>query len=105
MGALASQLGSVTVSAVPDEKSAEAGGSQNAVTNCGVGVAEADLDSQATAALTARQARDLLMDLDDAGARNTFILHDRDALFHEGFDAVLPEPDSASSRPGSESRA
>ncbi|MFD8804326.1 MFS transporter [Streptomyces sp. NPDC059597] len=35
MGALASQLGSVTVSAVPDERSAEVGGIQNAVTNLG----------------------------------------------------------------------
>lgn len=35
MGALASQLGSVTVSSVPDEQSAEVGGIQNAATNLG----------------------------------------------------------------------
>ena len=33
IGALASQLGSVTVSAVPDEQSAEVGGVQNTVTS------------------------------------------------------------------------
>lgn len=41
MGALASQLGSVTVSAVPDEKSAEVGGVQNAVTNLGASIGTA----------------------------------------------------------------
>jgi putative transposase len=29
------------------------------------------------------------MDLDDAGSRVEFVLHDRDRLFHEGFDAVF----------------
>ncbi|MET8584228.1 MFS transporter [Streptomyces collinus] len=41
MGALASQLGSVTVSAVPDEQSAEVGGVQNAVTNLGSSIGTA----------------------------------------------------------------
>ncbi|MET7478410.1 MFS transporter [Streptomyces sp. NPDC005648] len=41
MGALASQLGSVTVSAVPDEQSAEVGGIQNAVTNLGASIGTA----------------------------------------------------------------
>ena len=41
MGALASQLGSVTVSAVPDEQSAEVGGVQNAVTNLGASIGTA----------------------------------------------------------------
>ncbi len=41
MGALASQLGSVTVSAVPDEQSAEVGGIQNAVTNLGSSIGTA----------------------------------------------------------------
>ncbi len=36
-----------------------------------------------------QQARNLLMDLDDAGSRVTFGLHHRDRLFHEGFDAVF----------------
>ncbi|MFE6172169.1 MFS transporter [Streptomyces sp. NPDC056464] len=40
-GALASQLGSVTVSAVPDDQSAEVGGIQNAVTNLGSSIGTA----------------------------------------------------------------
>ncbi|WP_327363785.1 MULTISPECIES: MFS transporter [unclassified Streptomyces] len=41
MGALASQLGAVTVSAVPDEQSAEVGGIQNTVTNLGASIGTA----------------------------------------------------------------
>jgi MFS family permease len=41
IGALASQLGSVTVSAVPDEKSGEVGGLQNTVTNLGASIGTA----------------------------------------------------------------
>jgi len=41
VGALASQLGSVTVSSVPDEQSSEVGGLQNTVTNLGISVATA----------------------------------------------------------------
>ena len=41
VGALASQLGSVTVSAVPDEQSAEVGGLQNTVTNLGASIGTA----------------------------------------------------------------
>ena len=41
IGALASQLGSVTVSAVPDEQSAEVGGPQNTVTNLGASIGTA----------------------------------------------------------------
>jgi len=41
IGALASQLGSVTVSSVPDEKSSEVGGLQNTVTNLGISVGTA----------------------------------------------------------------
>lgn len=41
MGALASQLGSVTVSAVPDERSPEVGGIQNTVTNLGASIGTA----------------------------------------------------------------
>jgi transposase InsO family protein len=29
------------------------------------------------------------MDLDQAGANVKFVLHDRDAIFHEGFDTVF----------------
>jgi hypothetical protein len=36
-----------------------------------------------------QQARNLLMDLDDAGASIKFVLRDRDGTFHEGFDAVF----------------
>ena len=41
VGALASQLGSVTVSAVPDEQTAEVGGLQNTVTNLGASIGTA----------------------------------------------------------------
>jgi putative transposase len=36
-----------------------------------------------------RQARNLLMDLDDAGMNVKFVLHDRDASFTAAFDAVF----------------
>ncbi len=36
-----------------------------------------------------QQARNLLMDLEDAGARVKFVLHDRDASFTQAFDAVF----------------
>jgi transposase InsO family protein len=36
-----------------------------------------------------QQARNLLMDLDDAGTRAKFVLHDRDTSFTEAFDAVF----------------
>ena len=41
IGALASQLGAVTVSAVPDEQSSEVGGVQNTVTNLGASIGTA----------------------------------------------------------------
>ncbi|MEV7523314.1 MFS transporter [Streptomyces sp. NPDC091371] len=53
MGALASQLGSVTVSAVPQAQSAEVGGVQNAVTNLGASIGTALAGSIMIAALTA----------------------------------------------------
>ncbi|MFI6847897.1 MFS transporter [Kitasatospora sp. NBC_00085] len=52
MGALASQLGAVTVSAVPDERSAEVGGVQNAVMNLGSSIGTALAGSILIAALT-----------------------------------------------------
>ncbi|MFF8597818.1 MFS transporter [Streptomyces sp. NPDC015232] len=52
MGALASQLGSVTVSAVPDEESAQVGGLQNAVTNLGASIGTALAGSIMIAVLT-----------------------------------------------------
>jgi len=36
-----------------------------------------------------QQARNLCMDLDQAGASVKFVLHDRDAILHEGVDAVF----------------
>jgi putative transposase len=40
-----------------------------------------------------QQARNLLMDLEDAGARAKFVLHDRDASFTQAFDAVFQGAD------------
>ncbi len=52
MGALASQLGSVTVSAVPKTQSADVGGVQNAVTNLGASMGTALAGSILIATLT-----------------------------------------------------
>ncbi len=52
IGALASQLGSVTVSAVPDEESAEVGGLQNTVTFMGAAVGTALAGAILMSALT-----------------------------------------------------
>jgi MFS family permease len=52
IGALASQLGSVTVSAVPDEESPEVGGVQNTMTNLGISLGTALAGSIMIAALT-----------------------------------------------------
>jgi Na+/melibiose symporter-like transporter len=53
IGALASQLGAVTVSAVPDEQSPEVGGLQNTATNLGASLGTALAGSLLIAALTA----------------------------------------------------
>jgi EmrB/QacA subfamily drug resistance transporter len=53
IGALASQLGAVTVSAVSDEQSAEVGGLQNTATNLGASIGTALAGSILIAALTA----------------------------------------------------
>jgi MFS family permease len=52
VGALASQLGSVTVSSVPDEQSGEVGGLQNTVTNLGMSIGTALTGAIIIAALT-----------------------------------------------------
>ena len=52
VGALASQLGSVTVSAVPDEQSGDVGGIQNTVTNLGASIGTALAGAVLIAALT-----------------------------------------------------
>jgi MFS family permease len=52
IGALASQLGSVTVSAVPDERSSEVGGVQNTVTNLGASVGTAVAGAMLIAGVT-----------------------------------------------------
>ena len=53
VGALASQLGSVTVSAVPDDQSPAVGGLQNTATNLGASIGTALAGSLLIAALTA----------------------------------------------------
>jgi MFS family permease len=53
IGALASQLGAVTVSAVPDDESPEAGGLQNTMTNLGASLGTALAGSLLIGALTA----------------------------------------------------
>jgi MFS family permease len=53
IGALASQLGAVTVSAVPDDQSPEVGGLQNTGTNLGASLGTALAGSMLIAALTA----------------------------------------------------
>jgi MFS family permease len=53
VGALASQLGSVTVSAVPDDQSPEVGGLQNTATNIGASLGTALAGSVLIASLTA----------------------------------------------------
>ena len=53
IGALASQLGAVTVSAVPDEQSPEVGGLQNTATNLGASLGTALAGSVLIASLTA----------------------------------------------------
>jgi MFS family permease len=53
VGALASQLGAVTVGAVPDEQSGEVGGLQNTVTNLGASIGTAVAGAVLIAALTA----------------------------------------------------
>jgi MFS family permease len=52
IGALASQLGSITVSSVPDEQSAEVGGLQNTVTNLGASIGTALAGAVLISALT-----------------------------------------------------
>ncbi|MBO3102930.1 MFS transporter [Cellulomonas fengjieae] len=61
VGALASQLGAVTVSAVPDEQSGDVGGVQNTMTNLGASLGTALAGSVLIATLTAT----LLAGLDD----------------------------------------
>jgi hypothetical protein len=53
LGAMASQLGSVTVSAVPDEKSGEVGGLQNTGTQLGASIGTALAGAVLISALTA----------------------------------------------------
>src|SRR5207248_4000308 len=53
VGALASQLGSVTVSSVPDEKSGEVGGLQNTGSNLGTSIGTALIGSILIASLSA----------------------------------------------------
>jgi Na+/melibiose symporter-like transporter len=59
VGALASQLGSVTVSAVPDERSSEVGGVQNTMTNLGASIGTALTGSILIASLSASFLQDI----------------------------------------------
>ena len=52
VGALASQLGAVTVSSVPDEQSGEVGGLQNTLTNLGASIGTALAGAVLISALT-----------------------------------------------------
>jgi MFS family permease len=52
IGALASQLGAITVSAVPDEQSGEVGGLQNTITNLGISIGTALTGAIVIAALS-----------------------------------------------------
>ena len=49
----------------------------------------ADRTARPTAAWVTQQARNLAWTVDEAGARPRFLLHDRDAKFSPGFDAVF----------------
>ena len=64
VGALASQLGAVTVSAVPDERTGEVGGLQNTVTNLGASLGTALAGSVLIGALTATFLSGLAADPD-----------------------------------------
>jgi EmrB/QacA subfamily drug resistance transporter len=59
VGALASQLGAVTVSAVPDERSPEVGGVQNTMTNLGASIGTALAGSVMIAAVTSAFLTDI----------------------------------------------
>jgi MFS family permease len=59
IGALASQLGAVTVSSVPDERTGEVGGLQNTVTNLGASIGTALAGAVLISALTSSFFADL----------------------------------------------
>jgi MFS family permease len=62
IGALASQLGALTVSAVPDERSAEVGGLQNTATNLGASLGTALIGSILMATLASSMVEGILAD-------------------------------------------
>ena len=69
IGALASQLGAVTVSAVPDDESPEVGGVQNTMTNLGASLGTALAGSLLIASLTSAFLTNIQQSPDDPGQR------------------------------------
>ena len=69
IGALASQLGAVTVSAVPDDQSPEVGGVQNTMTNLGASLGTALAGSLMIATLTSSFLTNIAAEPGDPGER------------------------------------
>ncbi len=69
IGALASQLGAVTVSAVPDDESPEVGGVQNTMTNLGASLGTALAGSLMIASLTSAFLTNIAAEPGDPGER------------------------------------
>ena len=69
IGALASQLGAVTVSAVPDDESPEVGGVQNTMTNLGASLGTALAGSLLIASLTSAFLTNIAAEPRDPGER------------------------------------
>jgi MFS family permease len=84
VGALASQLGAVTVSSVPDERSGEVGGLQNTVTNLGASIGTALAGAVLISALTTS----FLTGIDDSAAVDDQVTATADVELAEGVPFV-----------------